>query len=628
MMNTLRKGAGSWVAKAFLILLVMSFAAWGIGDVFRAGGPGDRVAEVGGLAIATVDVKREADLQHRQLVERTGVLPNDAAIRAALVTQTLQDQIGRRLVDAHVAGLGLAVSDKLLAERIQREPAFQTAGSFQRARFDSFLRGTGQAEATFLETLRADMLRSLVVNAMVGPVTAPAAQAKLLGAYRHELRSGEALVVDDAAQAVGQPDDAALEAYLATHADQFSWPEYRRVSLVTLAAANFAEGRVIDEAELRAAYDRQPGRFGTPERRVAEQLLAADGAAIELAAARVEAGDSFETIAATMGDQGVTRSELGPAAKGELPAALDSPLFALDPGGVTPVVQTEFGFNLLRLLRIEEGTVQPFEAVRETLQRELALQQAYDELPRQATAFEDALAGGAQPSEAAATVGAKVQELTLDAQGQDRAGIPIPPDVLPEVLVPPIFKALVDVPSPLEADVGGDYHLTTVLEVVPARPKTLLEARDALTAAWKAEQAATAAKARAAALLAKVQAGKDPATLADAAAGIRRVLLAPVERDAVPGDRPLGDAVHEALFATAPGQPAATVLPTEGGQAVLIAREAIPADPNRPVVEIARELQDERRNALVRSYEAALRERFTIETYPQALATIMPKVDP
>ena len=55
MLNALRKGVGSWVAKIFLGVLILSFGVWGIGDIFR-GGKQAVLATIGGTKITNSEL--------------------------------------------------------------------------------------------------------------------------------------------------------------------------------------------------------------------------------------------------------------------------------------------------------------------------------------------------------------------------------------------------------------------------------------------------------------------------------------------------------------------------------------------------------------------------------------------
>ncbi len=71
MLTSMRKGAGSWVAKGFLFLLVMSFAVWGIQGY--VGGPVEvTVAEVGGVEVTGTEFRNELQRQMRRLQNQFG----------------------------------------------------------------------------------------------------------------------------------------------------------------------------------------------------------------------------------------------------------------------------------------------------------------------------------------------------------------------------------------------------------------------------------------------------------------------------------------------------------------------------------------------------------------------------
>ena len=71
MLNQLRKGAGTWIAKIFIGLLVLSFAVWGIADIFT--GYGTRVlAKVGEIEVSPQEYERNMQIQVRRISQQVG----------------------------------------------------------------------------------------------------------------------------------------------------------------------------------------------------------------------------------------------------------------------------------------------------------------------------------------------------------------------------------------------------------------------------------------------------------------------------------------------------------------------------------------------------------------------------
>jgi peptidyl-prolyl cis-trans isomerase D len=195
--------------------------------------------------------------------------------------------------------------------RFAQDPFFQSAGSFDRFRFDSFLRQTGMSEAQFAESVRRDIGRNRILAPLRNLAEAPAPLVERLGRYRGETRSGTLLVVPRAEMAVGEPDDAALQALLEEEAARFTAPEYRSVSLVTLTTEALVDEIEIEESRLRAEYEARRDFYTRAERRRAGQLLASDREVIEAAAAALAEGAVFAELATSMAADGLTYSTLG-----------------------------------------------------------------------------------------------------------------------------------------------------------------------------------------------------------------------------------------------------------------------------------------------------------------------------
>ena len=92
MLNVLRQKAGSWVVKVLLLLLVVSFAIWGIGDVFFGGVQNPTVAKVGGSEISAGELSEAFNRSLNDLQRRLGSsIDREQAIRLGLMQQSLQE---------------------------------------------------------------------------------------------------------------------------------------------------------------------------------------------------------------------------------------------------------------------------------------------------------------------------------------------------------------------------------------------------------------------------------------------------------------------------------------------------------------------------------------------------------
>ena len=129
------------------MLLVASFAIWGIGDVFYGSSQNPAVATVGESEITATELANAFNRSLRNLQERVGgQLSREQAIQLGVMQQALQDLIAQRLLDLRARDMGLAVTDATLRGLVTSDPMFQAAGSFDRARFEQLLMASGLNE--------------------------------------------------------------------------------------------------------------------------------------------------------------------------------------------------------------------------------------------------------------------------------------------------------------------------------------------------------------------------------------------------------------------------------------------------------------------------------------------------
>jgi peptidyl-prolyl cis-trans isomerase D len=616
MLNTLRQNASSWVVKVLLLLLVASFAIWGIGDIFYGGGQNPTVATVGDAEIPANELADAFNRAVANLQRQLGPeFDRERAIQLGVMQQTLQDLIRQRLITLEAQDMGLLVPDDALRTLVTEDPMFQSGGQFDRGRFDMLLRASGLSEDAYLASLRQQVIRQALTGSVAGPVHPPAELVDALYRHRNEKRRGHYVAVPiESITDVPAPSEEELAQFHEAQQAEFTAPEYRGLTFITLEPEDLLDEIAVSDEEVEAAYQGRIAEFRTPERRTVEQLLATEQAVLEQAAKRVAEGATFEQVAGDL--EGVRVEQLGTVTRGDLPGDFEEAIFALAEGEVSAPLDSPFGWHLYRVSKIEPEETVPLAEAREKLARELALQQASDRLPDFAAQLDDELAAGTELKEAARAVGLEAVTVpAVDATGKNPEGDPV--EALPPW--PEFMQVALEMTagetSLLEETAAGGYFVLQVDQVSPPRLKPVEEVRDRLVEAWQAERRRE---------LARERAGQLRGRLADGAAldgllaetGLASKPIEPVRRDAAGSDQGINRAVVRALFATQPGHVAADVVQLDGGFAVVVTDEVIPAEPAADpegVKRLARELEADMRSDLIVQFETGLRREYPIE---------------
>src|SRR5258708_1417552 len=273
MLQQMREYTKTWFAWLFVIPLVVSFAAWGINDVFRTT-VADTVAKVGGTEISKEEFERRYRLQLRRLSidMRQPVTPEMA--RSMNIGPDLLDNLVNRLALANVAtSLGLAVSDAEISRQIRSDRSFAgPLGTFDRDKFERELSEQGLNEQTFLNEAH----KILAVEQLTVPVQAafdvPNGYVGALYASAREERAVDyVLLPPSSLAAIAPPSDAILSAYVKAHPAPFSTPEYRDVSIAFIGLEDAASQVNVTPDQIKQQYDANSATYNIPEKRDVQQ---------------------------------------------------------------------------------------------------------------------------------------------------------------------------------------------------------------------------------------------------------------------------------------------------------------------------------------------------------------------
>ncbi|WP_306119376.1 MULTISPECIES: peptidyl-prolyl cis-trans isomerase [unclassified Roseitalea] len=555
MLDTLRQGARTWVAKLLLILLILSFAVWGISDQILGRAGGDVVLESGDTAVTVQQYRLAYDRQLALESQRLGTRLTREQARLLGVDNAVQARmVGSVVLDEQARVMGLGLSEDRLAGLIAEDPAFQGLdGRFDRSQFRFVLNQVGMSEADYIVDREKAAIRQQVVEAVSDGITVPETFLDALHRYQGQTRDIAFVEIGAGAiDPVGEPTDQELQAYFEDNAERYRAPEYRSIRYVLLTPETIADPATVSDATVRAEYQDNQARYAVAEQRTIQQLVFSDRQQAEAVRERIDAGADFETIAAEMG-RSVADITLGTFTEDDAPGAVGDAAFALDrPGAVSDVVEGPFGPVLVRVSEIIPGQTRPFEEVSAEIRSELALLEARDILLDIHDDYEDARAAGATMAEAAERVRLNVQTVdAIDRQGQDEQGAAVTD--LPErrALLEAAFETEIGQESrPLNAGREG-FLWYEVTDIEPDRARTLEEVRARVIEDWRADRTQAALDEQAGSVADRLRDGADPAAIAEAD-GYRADSKFGLSRTGTDAD--IGDAALAEIFTAGPGE--------------------------------------------------------------------------
>ncbi len=521
MLRGIHKATSTWLGKAVMAVvmgfLILSFAIWGIGDIFRGFGA-NSVAKIGGTEITIEQFRQFYTDKLQQLGQqlRRPISP-DQARGLGLDQRFLGQMLAEAALDEEARKLRLGLSDKTIAERIMTDANFKGLnGQFDRGRFEQIIRNAGYSEQRYVAEQRKVLLRRQIAQSVSGELPVPKTMVEAVNRYQNERRSIE-FVQLAAPQAGNIPDPAAEE--LAKYFDErkvtFRAPEYRKVTLLSLTPAEIAKPDAIADADAKALYEQRKDSYGQAEKREVRQIVFPKPEDAAAAEEKIKNGASFDDI---IKERGLSAGDtnLGLVAKRDIidPAVAEA-AFSLQSGQVSAPIKGTFGTVVISVGKIEPGSQKTFEEVAPEIKQQLAEQRARNEINDLRDKIEDERAGGATLTETAKKLNLKAVEVeAVDRSGRAPDGnpvaaIPRSPDVIGAV-----FGSDVGIDSEAMQLPDGGFLYYDVTGITRTRERTLEEVKDQVGARWRADELARRLKATGDDMLARVTGGMPLAQLA------------------------------------------------------------------------------------------------------------------
>lgn len=514
LLEKMKKGVSKIVIQILALLLIASFALWGVGDMVGVISNPDEIATIDGNRVSS----REFQRRFREVMENArrqyGNIDTEQARALGLADAALEGILSRHLLDLEAGRLGLRAGDELVAGRIRSEPAFRNSlGEFDRAAYQAVLANNGLSEDMYVESVRGEVQRQFLTGIVEDGASAPPLLADIVSRFSGERRSAEFVsIARKDPQTVPAPSDAELADYFSKNEDAFKAPEYRRLSVLYLDPARIAKEMEPDPERVREEYENRQASLSVPERRHVRQLLVSSEEGAKTLHARLSSGGAFETD----GDGSVRKTDLGLVTRAELPSALGEAAFALNKDGFSAPVRTPLGWHIVQVTAIEPGRTPSFDEVSKEIASDLAHELALDDLVRQGNRLEDVLAGGGTLEDAASEVGGQVRAVQpIDSGRMSRVGKRI--DGLPEDpgFMQMAFGANEGETGDVVESADGGYFVLRVDEVIASARRPLSEVRDEAKRAWQADRSDREARDRAKKILERAKAGLSLRSLAE-----------------------------------------------------------------------------------------------------------------
>ena len=395
MLQAINDRIKGWLGIAIVILIGLPFALWGIQSYLDDSGP-KYAAKVNSVEISSAELDRTVSRQRQQLLKQYGgKLPFEEKV---LREQVLNQLINQRLLEDYSYNSGYRISDLMLSERIKQQ--FSVDGVFDRERFEMIINSNGMSVPMYEMALRGEMRLQQMRSAIAGSAFATSSDVKRLARLDKQTRDIQVLTFNlEHYSTAAEPTAEEVKAYYEENRQRFMVPEKVRIDYVEISSDSLASDVRIDEAQVKKMYDEYVQNVSRREERKASHILINAGDDKSVARTKIEAlkkqleqGADFAELARENSDDTGSASsggDLGWVGLGEMVKPFEKTLFEMEKGTVSDIVETQFGYHLIKLDDIRKETPEPLEVKRYEFEDELKADAVstmfYDQSERLAT---------------------------------------------------------------------------------------------------------------------------------------------------------------------------------------------------------------------------------------------------
>ena len=623
MLRGIHKASSTWLGKG---VLVISFAIWGIGDIFRGFGQNSAIT-VGSTEISLEQLRNYYNDQLRQLSNRLRrPITPDQARALGIDRQVIGRLVAETTLDEQAKAMGLGISDAEIAKRIISDPNFRGAtGQFDRARFEELIRQAGYTESRFIAAQRDVMLRRQIAQSLAGEVQVPTAALQAVNQFRNEKRTIEYLALTGVqAGDIPAPTPEQLSKYFDEHKVMFRAPEYRKVTLLALSPTAVAKPEEVTDADAKKYYEEHKAEFGKPERREVKQIVFPSAEDAAAAREKIDKGASFADLVKERGLK-PSDTDLGMVTKSAIiNPEIAAAAFSLKPGEVSQPIKGAFGTVLVTVGKIEPGEQKSYEEVAPQIKTQIAESRAKTKIEDLRDKIEDERAAGSTLAEAGQKLGLKVRTIdAVDRSGRGPDGKPIPDLPQQPNVVQAVYATDVGVDNEALRLPNGGYLYFSVTGVTPSRERTLEEVKQQVEEHWRNDEIAKRLKTKTDEMIGKLKSGTTIEQLASEA-GLKVQKQAGMQRGKPAGFLP--ERLVQAAFTTPKGVPAAAegTQPTE--RYVFRVTEVVDPKLDKDSAEakqIAQTLETSYADDITGEYIAQLEKTFGIEVNQSAVNQVI-----
>ena len=397
MLDLLRRNASGPFGLTLIILLVLAFSVWGIGDIFRNYDVGT-LARIGDREVDSQEFlfryNREINRISNEL-ER--FVSNEEARDSGIDIQILTNLLVEKTLNSSADKMKLRPSDKSLTERLKNTNSFRNAfNQFDKNVFNQVLRQNGITEDLFFSMERDSIAQAQIYRALFENLNISKEFSNLIHRFQNEDRNVEYIVLNTITENIDsyEINNQELLNYYNNNKDNYKSESKRDFTLLTLLKSEISSLIEVQEDIIKEIYENNVSDYETPEKRTYYVIPFNSSEEVNLALSNFKENTDINNIIVSRGllIEDVLQSSL--SLEEGLNDAISNKAFEVDKNILAGPVQGPFGPTLIYVTKIESSLKKTFLEVKEKIEQDYKSGETQDKIYEIYNIIEDQRAAG------------------------------------------------------------------------------------------------------------------------------------------------------------------------------------------------------------------------------------------
>ena len=392
MLRSLRNQTQSIFFKAFLFLLIIGFALWGVGDL--TGGLNQKpILSVNSKEVTSEEIINELNRLRYTLPQRPSL---QEAINNGMLKTVLDKYEQEILINAEASVLNLSVPLKITTTTIGNEKAFKDPlGKFSQTRFLKSLNSAGLSESKYIDSIHTEAnYKQLSMPFSNNSLYSNKLIKKLIN-WQNETRDIDYVFFKNInKESIKQPQKSILREYYNNNKKLYEIPITRDVKYIEINPSIFNNQVKINDKDVKEIYESDKSKYITEEKRKFYQVITQDINKANSFIKNIKTGLDFVTVAKDNFNLTLNDIDIGFVKKSELPSIVVKSLFQAKVKDLIGPIKTKFGYSTYKVISIQPEKIVTYKDAYAGIKEELLKELTLDFLYKKIDVIEDLIAEG------------------------------------------------------------------------------------------------------------------------------------------------------------------------------------------------------------------------------------------